>query len=64
MTLLNKMEEYVFQLENMIIKLQGDVAKLTEQLNSCCPLLMVEGVKYFMNEDDDRVHECELETLI
>jgi hypothetical protein len=37
MTLLNKMEEYVFQLENMIIKLQGDVAKLTEQLNSCCP---------------------------
>ena len=32
--------------------------------NDFCTLLMVEGVKYFMNEDDDRVHECDLETLI
>lgn len=37
MTLLNKMEEYVFQLENMIVKLQGDIVKLNEQLKSCCP---------------------------
>lgn len=36
MTLLNKMEEYVNQLEQMVIKLQTDVAQLNEQLKSCC----------------------------
>lgn len=34
------------------------------QCNEYCTLLNVEGVKYFLNEEDDCVHECALTELI
>lgn len=34
------------------------------QCDEYCTLLNVEGVKYFLNEEDDMVHECKLTTLI